>query len=55
MNFLFASDSFKGTLTSEETISLLTKAAEVNDGISGRLGSLLKGVLMIIQALYVNR
>lgn len=28
MNFLFASDSFKGTLTSEETISLLTKAAE---------------------------
>ena len=27
MKFLFASDSFKGSLTSEQTISLLTKAA----------------------------
>lgn len=28
MKFLFASDSFKGTLTSDQTIELLTKAAE---------------------------
>lgn len=28
MKFLFASDSFKGTLTSDQTIKLLTKAAE---------------------------
>lgn len=28
MHFLFASDSFKGTLTSDETIDLLTKAAK---------------------------
>ena len=27
MKFLFASDSFKGSLTSEQTIRLLTKAA----------------------------
>ena len=27
MKFLFASDSFKGSLTSEQTIELLTKAA----------------------------
>ena len=27
MKFLFASDSFKGSLTSEQTIQLLTKAA----------------------------
>ena len=27
MKFLFASDSFKGTLTSEQTVELLAKAA----------------------------
>ena len=27
MKFLFASDSFKGSLTSDETIKLLTRAA----------------------------
>ncbi len=33
MKFLFASDSFKGTLTSDQTIELLTKAAEEVFGI----------------------
>ena len=28
MKFLFASDSFKGTLSSDQTISLLTRAAK---------------------------
>ena len=28
MRFLFASDSFKGTLSSEQTVRLLAKAAE---------------------------
>ena len=54
MKFVFASDSFKGSLTSEETINLLTKAAKeiienvecigvsIADGGEGTVDTLLK-------------